>query len=101
LERPKSRAPKSSVIKILISKFFENQILRSPLLRNQRWTRLPGGSREKNRAAIQPDLQGHPESTDQSEYLFSWENPREQAPARNEAGNAVGPGYATVAGMLK
>jgi hypothetical protein len=47
LGEAKSRVPKSSVIKILISKFFENRILRSSLWRNPHWARIFSRSREK------------------------------------------------------
>jgi hypothetical protein len=39
--------PKPFVLKILISKFFENQILQDTLLRNPRWARLSGLPGEK------------------------------------------------------
>jgi hypothetical protein len=38
---------KPFVFYILVSKFFENKILRDTLLRNPRWTRIPERSNKK------------------------------------------------------
>jgi hypothetical protein len=48
LEAPKVPNPKPFVLKILVSKFFENWILRDTVLPNPRWARLSGVSKEKN-----------------------------------------------------
>jgi len=44
---PESSRPKSFTVRILISKFFENQILRGLFSRNPRWTRILGHRKEK------------------------------------------------------
>lgn len=49
---PRVPAPKPFVLKILVSKFFENKILRDTLSRNPRRARLSGVSKEK----FDPDI---------------------------------------------
>jgi hypothetical protein len=47
--RPRETRPvKPFIFKILVSKFFENQILRSPLFDNPYWTRVSEASAENN-----------------------------------------------------
>jgi hypothetical protein len=46
--------PKPFVLKILISKLFENQILRDTVSRNPRGARLSGISKEKNQSGDLP-----------------------------------------------
>jgi hypothetical protein len=63
-------------VEILISKFFENQILRDTVSRNPRQARLSGISKEKNQSV---DLSGkpiHPPSCELPREFISLNNPQ-------------------------
>jgi hypothetical protein len=59
LGEPRVPNPKPFVLKILISKFFENYILRDTVLQNPRWARLSGVSKE-NICSVDPPQQANP-----------------------------------------
>jgi hypothetical protein len=52
VESTQSAQPNPFVLKILISKFFENHILRDTVSQNPRWARLSALSKEKNNLEI-------------------------------------------------
>jgi hypothetical protein len=63
--------PKPFVLKILISKFFENQILRDTVLQKPRWARLSEISNEKNNLEICPGSRSTHKSRAASKIYFT------------------------------